>query len=64
MRTSTLIVFLATFLILYCAVTSANTQYYLESERDLGNGLKLCIYTEGMTLTVKSHELCPLTVRR
>jgi hypothetical protein len=51
------------FFIFYWTVGTAATQYYLESERDLGNGLKQCIYTEGYVFTVQSYQLCPLTIR-
>lgn len=51
------------FFIFYWTVGFAATQYYLEDERDLGNGLKLCIYSEGYTLTVQAHKLCPLSIR-
>lgn len=37
-------------------------QVYLEGEQELGNGYKLCIYSEGVTITVPSHQLCPLTI--
>jgi hypothetical protein len=52
------------FSIFYWMVGTAATQYYLESERDLGNGLRQCNYTEGYVITVLSHQLCPLTIRR
>jgi len=35
---------------------------FLESERDLGNGFKLCVYTEGVTITVASYKLCPISI--
>lgn len=41
---------------------AAMAQVYLERERDLGNGYKLCIYSEGVTITVRSHDLCPLSI--
>jgi hypothetical protein len=44
----------------YCA--HAATQVYLEDEQDLGNGYKLCIYSEGVTITVQSYRLCPLSI--
>lgn len=35
---------------------------YLESERDLGNGYKHCIYSDGVVITIQSHQLCPLSI--
>jgi len=62
LTTLALMLFLFLASVFYWYVASAATQYYLQEEKDLQNGLKLCIYTEGMTVTVKSHQLCPLTI--
>lgn len=60
---SAAILFLFLFFLFYWTVGSAaGRQVYLESERDLGNGMKLCIYSEGVTITVASHRLCPLSI--
>ena len=57
------VLFLFLFFLLYWTVGSAaGRQVYLEDEQDLGNGFKLCIYSEGVTITVASHRLCPLNV--
>jgi hypothetical protein len=45
----------------YCA-QARGLQVYLEAEEDLGNGYKLCHYSEGVTITVESHRLCPLSI--
>lgn len=51
-------------LLLYsCQSEAAGFQVYLEGEDDLGNGFKLCHYTEGYTITIQSHKLCPLSIR-
>jgi hypothetical protein len=52
------------FFLFYWTVASAQgIQVYLEDEEDLGNGMKLCIYTEGVTITVRDSQLCPLSIR-
>lgn len=48
--------------LLYSCKAEARTQVYLEDERDLGNGYKLCIYSEGITITKPSHQLCPISI--
>jgi hypothetical protein len=48
--------------LLYACNAHAATQVYLEDEQDLSNGYKLCIYSEGVTITVASHRLCPLSI--
>ena len=45
-----------------CRADAAGYQVYLEDERDLGNGFKLCVYSEGVTITRPSHQLCPLSI--
>lgn len=50
------------FLFYWYEASASGRQVYLEDERDLGNGMKLCIYSEGVTITVASHRLCPLSV--
>jgi hypothetical protein len=45
----------------YCA-EARGFQVYLDGEEDLGNGYKLCHYSEGVTITVESHRLCPLSI--
>jgi hypothetical protein len=49
-------------LLLLATAAHAGRQVYLESERDLGNGMKLCIYSEGAAITIASHRLCPLNI--
>jgi hypothetical protein len=49
-------------LALYSCNAQARTQVYLEQERDLGNGYKLCIYNEGVTITVPAYRLCPISI--
>jgi hypothetical protein len=59
---------IALTLLFICAImwwreaSAYGRQVYLEDERDLGNGMKLCIYSEGVTITVASHRLCPLSI--
>jgi hypothetical protein len=45
-----------------CNANAAGRLVFLEDEQDLGNGFKLCIYTEGVTITVPSYRLCPLSI--
>lgn len=45
-----------------CRADAAGRQVYLEGEDDLGNGYKLCHYSEGVTITIQSHKLCPLSI--
>lgn len=47
--------------LLYSCQAEARTQVYLEDEEDLGNGYKLCIYSEGVVITVPSYRLCPIS---
>jgi hypothetical protein len=49
--------------LMWAAELMAAEQVYLESERDLGNGKKLCIYSEGVVITIPSHQLCPMSIR-
>lgn len=35
---------------------------FLIGERDLGNGHKLCIYDEGITITIPSYKVCPVSI--
>jgi len=49
-------------MLLYSCQAEAGIRYFLEDERDLGNGYKLCIYGEGVTITRPSHQLCPLSI--
>jgi hypothetical protein len=60
-----LVIALFAFFVFYWYVGTAEAamDHYLQEERDLGNGYKLCIYDQGITITVKSHELCPLRIR-
>jgi hypothetical protein len=55
-------VILGVALLYSCRADAAGFQVYLEGEDDLGNGFKLCHYTEGYTITIQSHKLCPLSV--
>lgn len=48
--------------LLYSCRADAGMVVYLEGEDDLGNGFKLCHYTEGYTITIQSHKLCPLSI--
>lgn len=48
--------------LLYSCNAEAGMVVYLEGEDDLGNGFKLCHYTEGYTITIQSHKLCPLSI--
>ena len=48
--------------LLYSCRADAGMTVYLEGEDDLGNGFKLCHYTEGYTITIQSHKLCPLSI--
>jgi hypothetical protein len=58
------VVLMFIFFLFYWTVASAQgIQVYLEDEEDLGNGMKLCIYTEGVTITVRDSQLCPLSIR-
>lgn len=41
---------------------SMGRMVFLEGERDLGNGMKHCLYTEGVVITIPSYKLCPLSV--
>lgn len=41
---------------------SMGRSVFLEGERDLGNGMKHCLYTEGVVITIPSYKLCPLSV--
>lgn len=46
-------------------LTEASAQgrmVFLEGERDLGNGMKHCIYSEGVVITIPSYKLCPLSI--
>lgn len=56
--------FITCFLLFYAFWSEVLADYlvFLEDERDLGNGRKLCIYTEGYTITIPSHKLCPLSI--
>jgi hypothetical protein len=45
------------------ARADSGVQVYLEDEQDLGNGWKLCIYSEGVTITKPDYELCPISIR-
>lgn len=45
----------------YCTADAAGRAVYLESEEDLGNGFKLCVYSEGVVITIPSHGLCPIS---
>ena len=49
-------------LIYSCVADAAGRQVYLEDEQDLGNGYKLCIYSEGVTITRRDYQLCPLSI--
>jgi hypothetical protein len=46
-----------------CQAKAEGFQVYLEGEDDLGNGFKLCHYTEGVTITVRDSQLCPLSIK-
>ena len=46
-----------------CEARAEGTQVYLEGEDDLGNGFKLCHYSEGVTITLRDSQLCPLSIR-
>lgn len=48
--------------LLYSCSAKADMQVYLEGEDDLGNGFKLCHYSEGVTITVAATKLCPLSI--
>jgi len=48
--------------LLYSCRADAGMLLFLEGEDDLGNGYKLCHYTEGYTITIQSHKLCPLSI--
>jgi hypothetical protein len=48
--------------LIYSCNAHAGTQVYLEDERDLGNGYKLCIYSEGVTITRRDYQLCPISI--
>jgi hypothetical protein len=41
---------------------ASGRQVFLEDEQDLGNGYKLCIYSEGVTITRRDYQLCPLSI--
>lgn len=56
----TVLITIALLLLPYCA--EARSQVYLEDEQDLGNGYKLCIYSEGVTITVPAYRLCPISI--
>jgi hypothetical protein len=45
-----------------CSAKADGMQVYLEGEDDLGNGFKLCHYSEGVTITVAATKLCPLSI--
>jgi hypothetical protein len=62
-RISNVLFVLALFIasLFYWYVASA-AQVYLEDEKDLRNGYKLCIYSEGVTITVPSYKLCPISI--
>lgn len=51
-----------TLVLLWSCEAHAGRQVYLQQEVDLGNGYKQCIYEDGITMTVQSHRLCPLTI--
>jgi hypothetical protein len=53
---------IVTLFLFTCEAKAAGFQVYLDGEEDLGNGYKLCHYTEGVTITVESHRLCPLSI--
>jgi hypothetical protein len=59
---TTFLVWAAIALLVYSCMAYATMQVYLEGEDDLGNGYKLCRYSEGITITVASHKLCPLSI--
>jgi len=48
--------------LLWSCRAEAGMVVYLEGQDDLGNGFKLCHYTEGYTITIQSHKLCPLSI--
>jgi hypothetical protein len=49
-------------LVYACNASAAGRRVYLEDERDLENGFKLCIYSEGITITRPSYQLCPISI--
>jgi hypothetical protein len=55
-------------LVMYASVRSCTAhaegvyQVYLVDEQELGNGFKACIYDEGVTITVRDSQLCPLSI--
>jgi hypothetical protein len=49
-------------LIWSCSADAQGRLVFLEDERDLDNGLKLCIYSEGVTITIPSYQLCPISI--
>ena len=58
---------LASFAILLLAAVlwwreASAATFYLEDEKDLGNGYKICIYSEGVRITVPSYKLCPISI--
>ena len=54
--------FLAVVALSLMGTAHAGMTLFLEGEDDLGNGFKLCHYTQGYTITIASHRLCPLSV--
>lgn len=54
--------FAVALMVYSCVADAAGRQVYLEDEQDLGNGYKLCIYSEGVTITRRDYQLCPLSI--
>lgn len=49
-------------LVYSCTTFADGVLVFLEGEDDLDNGYKLCHYSEGITITVPSHKLCPISI--
>ena len=56
------LVFAGIALLWSCQANAYGRLVFLEDERDLGNGFKLCIYSEGVTITRPSYSLCPISI--
>lgn len=56
------LVFAGIALLWSCQADAYGRLVFLEDERDLGNGFKLCIYSEGVTITRPSYSLCPISI--
>lgn len=48
--------------LIYSCNAHAGVLVFLEDEQDLGNGYKLCIYSEGVIITRRDYQLCPLSI--